>query len=110
MRMSKAFAAAATIAVVGTGGVRANPVATAAVDTRQDACMLAGKAFSSGATVMIGGERVHCFKGFGSMFWVEVAKSDEENDGFVFCIAEGIFYSMGSILGDVTCNGNGNWN
>ncbi|MFK7764836.1 MAG: hypothetical protein AB8B62_16355 [Roseobacter sp.] len=89
--------------------VRGNSSDVSDVNTVQDACFLAGKAYSSGATVTVAGERLSCFRGFGNIFWVDVARNEQENDSFVFCVSEGAYYSLGAVLGDVKCTGSGNW-
>lgn len=92
-----------------SGALRANATDVSDVNTTQDACFLAGKAYTSGATVTVAGERISCFRGFGNIFWVDVARNKEENDSFVFCVSDGAYYSLGAVLGDVKCTGSGNW-
>lgn len=72
-------------------------------------CVLMGKDFAQGATVRLTGERVRCHRNDDGLFWNRDVDNDENRNSFVFCVYGGEFYSQGSVVGDATCNGNGNW-
>lgn len=75
----------------------------------ESACVLLGKHFSQGATVRLTGERARCEMGENGPFWRRNLDDGENRSNFVFCVFEGRFYSLGSLVGNGRCSGNGNW-
>lgn len=82
---------------------------TAEPATTKNTCVLMGKEFAWGATVRLTGERARCHRNNDGLFWNRDVDNDENRNSFVFCVYGGAFYSQGSVIEGVTCNGNGNW-
>ncbi len=82
---------------------------TTAADAPRNTCVLMGKQFAWGATVVLTGERVRCHRNSDGLFWNRDVENDENRNNFVFCVHGGDFYSQGAVVGDSTCNASGTW-
>lgn len=78
-------------------------------ESSKNTCLLNGTHFSKGATVRVTGERVRCHSNQDGFFWNRDVDGDDNRNSFVFCVFDGKFFSQGAVVGETTCNGNGNW-
>lgn len=87
------------------------PLAAQEADTEpsKNTCLLNGAHFSKGATLRLTGERVRCHSNKDGFFWNRDVEGDDNRNSFVFCVSDGKFFSQGAVVGETTCNGNGNW-